>query len=136
MRSWVRGLALCEGLPAVTTLDRSRCVGVKSIRATDTPEAGAPRGNPGLVGTTESGEGQRLVVGVVQCYCLSASESVRQCQLRRFTRSRGTRASMYLLKKPEILGRHASDGVESWSGSIKNLDIVNVVDGAHIKLEC
>ena len=43
---------------------------------------------------------------------------------------------MYLLKKPEILGRHASDGVEMWSGSVKNLDIVNVVDGAHIKLEC
>ena len=46
MRSWARGLALCEDLLAVTTIDSSRRVGVKSMRATDTPEAGAHVGTP------------------------------------------------------------------------------------------
>jgi len=53
VRSWARGLALCEDLLAVTTIDSSRRVGVKSMRATDTPEAGAPRGNPGLARKTD-----------------------------------------------------------------------------------
>ena len=39
-------MALCEDLLAVTTIDSSRRVEVKSMRATDTPEAGAHAGTP------------------------------------------------------------------------------------------
>ena len=60
MRSWARGLALCEDLLAVTTCHGSRCVGVQSTVDVDTPEAGAPCGNPGLVRKNRSGEGQCL----------------------------------------------------------------------------
>ena len=42
-------MALCEDLLAVTTIDCGRRVGGKSMHLMDTPEAGAPRGNPGLV---------------------------------------------------------------------------------------
>ena len=101
-----------------------------------TPKGRGPTWEPRPRAKNRSGEGQRLVAGVVHCPCLLTSESARLCQLRRCTRSRGTRAGVYLLKTQKILGRHASDGVEMWSGSIENLDIVNVVDAAQIKLEC
>jgi hypothetical protein len=53
LRAWVRGLALCEDLLAVTNFHASDCENALSIQTVDTRQAGAPRGNPGLARKTD-----------------------------------------------------------------------------------